>query len=278
MPPSDPSSPVFAIIIPTYNRPDLIHRSLESALAQNYPHWLAIVSDDGSSKDYTAVKAQFTIPKIHFIANPKNSGCNQARNLAIDEAIRLGASHLVLLDDKDMLAPDALTQADHQIRAHPDYGWFISNTFGDSKPSSRPIIQEQACDWIDDYSYGKTLRGDKTHVIALSLLREDIRFDGRYRTSNMWPFYMSLSTRTKIWAYPYASKKIHYLAGGITKTSSRYPKNWLEIYSRFARHAYAIRLRPGKISAYKHLLLELLKTPKRILYLYFKSKRNASKK
>ena len=269
---------MFAIIVPTYNRPDLIHNSIESVIAQTYDKWVLVVCDDGSSADYGAVKTKFQNPKIHFLRNPCNGGCNQARNLAINEAIRLGASHLVLLDDKDILAPDSLEQAKLQILAHPDYGWFISNTFGDSKPSSRPILQEQPCDWIDDYCYGKTLRGDKTHVIALSLLREDIRFDGRYRTSNMWPFYMSLSTRTKIWTYPYASKKIHYLAGGITKTSSRYPKNWRELYSRFARHAYAIRLRPGKLSAYKHLFLELLKTPKRIVYLYLKPKKTTPSK
>ena len=271
-----PASPLFSIIIPTYNRPELIHRSLESALAQSYPHWVAIVCDDGSSKDYTAVKAKFTDPKIRFIANPKNGGCNQARNRAIDEANRLGASHLVLLDDKDMLVPDCLEQAERQIRAHPDYGWFISNTFGDSKPSSRPIKEEQSCNWIDDYCYGKTLRGDKTHVICLRTLGE-IRFDGRYRASNMWPFYLPLSTKTQIWAYPHPSKKIHYLAGGITKTSSRYPKNWIEIYSRFARHALAIKLRPSKTHAYKYLMLELLKTPKRIINLYIKGPKKTAR-
>lgn len=262
---------VFGIIVPTYNRPDLLHRSIDSTLAQSYSHWVLVICDDGSTADYTGVRAGITDPRIHFLCNPCNGGCNQARNLAIDEAVRLGAHYMVVLDDKDKLDPLCLEYALTKIKAHPDIGWFISNTFGDSKPSSRAIAEEASCDWIDDYCYGKTLRGDKTHIISFAVLG-GIRFDGRYRTSNMWPFYLPLSARTRIWAYPYPSKKIHYLAGGITKSSSRYPRSWLEIYSRIAKHAFAIRLRPAKYAAYRYLVLEILKTPKRILYLYLLQK------
>jgi glycosyltransferase involved in cell wall biosynthesis len=263
--------PIFALIVPTYNRPELIHCSIESALSQTYSHWVLVICDDGSTADYTTVRAGITDPRIHFLCNPRNGGCNQARNLAINEAVRLGAHYMVLLDDKDKLDPLCLEYALLRIKAHPDIGWFVSNTFGDSKPSSRAIAEEGSLDWIDDYCYGKTLRGDKTHIISLAVL-EGIRFDGRYRTSNMWPFYLPLSARTRIWAYPYPSKKIHYLAGGITKSSSRYPRSWLEIYSRIARHVLAIWLRPAKLAAYRNLLLETIKTPKRILYLYFRPK------
>lgn len=260
-------SPTFAIIVPTYNRPDLLHNSVDSVMAQTYDKWILVICDDGSSADYEEVKSKLIDPRIRFLRNPKNGGCNQARNIAIDEAIRLGADYMVLLDDKDKLDPRCLEVALDQIKNHPEFNWFISNTFGDQKPSSRPITEHTSRDWIDDYCYGKALRGDKTHVISLTVLN-DIRFDGRYRVSNMWPFYMPLSAKTRIWTYPYPSKKIHYLPGGITKTNSRYPKTWIGIYSRFARHAFAIKLRPAKLAAYKYLALELIKTPKRILKLY----------
>ncbi len=265
---SEPSShsPVFAIIVPTFNRPELLRQSMDSVLGQTYPHWLMVICDDCSTADYGPLFSSITDPRIVTLRNPRNGGCNQARNLAIDEAIRRNADYMTLLDDEETLHPRCLELALPQIQAHPDHAWFISNTSGEAKTSTRQIVEEASSDWIDDYCYGKTLRGDKTHVISLKVL-DDIRFDGRYRASNMWPFYMPLSARTRIWTYPFASKHIQYLEGGITKTSSRYPRTWLEIYSRFARHAYAISLRPTKGAAYKCLLMELLKTPKRLIYL-----------
>lgn len=121
-------------------------------------------------------------------------------------------------------------------------------------------------DWFDNYVYGKELRGDKTHPISLKTLRE-IRFGGVYRASNMWPFFLPLAQRTKVWAYTFKSKKIAYLKDGITLNSSRYPKTWPEVYSRFAKHAAAIRYRPAKVQAYKDLLLEVVKTPARVVRL-----------
>lgn len=257
----------FGIIVPTFNRPELLARAVSAVLAQSYPHWRLYVCDDASSADYTSVLPLMDDERIEFIRREVNGGCNAARNTGIDAAVRAGMDFILSSGDDEELDPQALEQALAMIAAHPDCGWFISNTSGDEKPSSRKIAQAGYRDWIDDYAYGKALRGDKTHVISTKVLG-DIRYDGRYRASNMWPFFIPLSSRTRIWAYPFPSKHILYLDDGITKNSSRYPKTWLEIYSRVGKHACAIRHRPGKLAAYKYLLLELVKTPKRVLYLY----------
>jgi len=39
----------FSVVIPTYNRADLIKKSLESVYAQTYQDWECIVVDGGSS-------------------------------------------------------------------------------------------------------------------------------------------------------------------------------------------------------------------------------------
>jgi glycosyltransferase involved in cell wall biosynthesis len=256
----------FAVILPTYNRPDYLIASIQSVLAQTYPHWLLIISNDCSTVDYRAVAPWLSDPRIHYIVRDTNGGCNAARNTAIDAAMNLDADYLALMGDDETLDPQCIETAVGVIGQHPDIGWFMSNTAGATKPSSHRITREGVYDWLDDYVYGKALRGDKTHIISTRALG-GIRFDGRYRASNMWPFHMRLAQRTKIYAYTYPSKNIDYLSDGITKNASRYPRSWREIYSRFARHALAIRIRPWKLKAYKYLLLELLKTPKRAVLL-----------
>lgn len=259
----DTQWPDFGIIVPTYNRPQYLIEAISSVLAQTYPQWKLFICNDGSTEDYSEVMPWLQDSRIVMLHAGSNGGCNRARNLAIDAAMAAGVDYITLLDDEERLDPACLEVALQKIEAHPEVGWFISNNSGERKSSTRDIVEERCYDWIDDYVYGKALRGDKTHVIAARVLRE-IRFDGRFRASNMWPFFLRLAARTHIWGYTYPSKVMRYLDGGITKSNSRYPRTWLEIWSRFARHAFAIRLRPAKFKAYRGLLMEFFKTPRRI--------------
>jgi hypothetical protein len=168
-----------------------------------------------------------------------------------------------------------LEKAVQEIEAHPKYGWFISNSFGTGKPSSRAISEAREFDWIDDYMYGKSLRGDKAQIIAMPVLGS-IRFDSRYRSSNMWPFFLPLAAKTKIWGYPYLSLKKDYLEDGITRNVKNAPKSYRVVYSRFAKHAYCILLRPFKLAAYKYFLLELSKSPGRFAGVWWRKRKSAA--
>lgn len=256
----------FGIIIPTYNRPAYLVEAIRSVLAQTWPHWKLFICNDCSVVDYSSADPWLKDPRIFMTRTDVNSGCNMARNAAIDLAISEGCDYIVFMDDEDKLDAHALEVGAKMIDEHPKVHWFISNTTGDRKASQRDIIEERYYDWFDDYMYGTSLRGDKTHMISTRMLG-DIRFDGRFRASNMWPFFLPLGARTKIWAYPYPSKIIRYVEGGITKSNTRYPKTWREVWSRFARHACAIRYRPINLKAYKYFALELFKTPRRAWFL-----------
>ncbi|MFP8968609.1 glycosyltransferase family 2 protein [Pokkaliibacter sp. CJK22405] len=256
----------FGIIIPTYNRPEYLRLALSSLLSQKYQDWVAVVANDGSTQDYSATERDFNDPRIIFVNRLMNGGCNAARNTAIDRAVIEGCDFISFLDDEETLPIHSLETAEKTINAHSAYGWYICNTYGETKPSSRKIIKHARLNWLDHYLYGKELRGDKMHFIRCSVLRE-IRFDPRYRASNMWPFYIRLGSRTAIYAFPDALKELRYLPTGITKTNQRRARSLREIYSRFGEHLLAIRYRPTKVKAWKYLLLELLKTPKRLFNL-----------
>lgn len=256
---------VFGVIIATYNRPGYLVEAIQSVLAQTYPHWKLFICNDSSSVDYSPADPWLKDPRIFMTRTPVNSGPNMARNIAIDLAVKEGCDYLVFMDDEDTLDPHGMEVALREIAAHPDAGWFVSNTSGDRKATQRDIRQDGYVDWFDDYVYGKSLRGDKTHIVSLKVLG-DIRFEGRLRAET-WHFFLPLAARTRTWAYTYPTRKIRYLDTGITKTVSRYPRSWLELYSRFAQHAVAIRLRPGKLPAYRYLVMELVKSVRRAIYL-----------
>ncbi len=99
--------PTVSIIIPSYNRVDMLRDSLNSIAQQTYPKdkFEVIVVDDGSTdgtKDIVEEKFPFTLR--YFRQN--NQGVIIARNLA---ARNSSADILVFLDDDIILEPDYLT-------------------------------------------------------------------------------------------------------------------------------------------------------------------------
>ncbi|MEM7131334.1 MAG: glycosyltransferase family 2 protein [Chloroflexota bacterium] len=85
----------ISVVIPTYNREDLIQRAIESALNQSNPPDEIIVVDDGSTDGTRAILEGYG-SKIHSIFQ-ENSGSAVAR----DRGIRSASSEWVALLDSD---------------------------------------------------------------------------------------------------------------------------------------------------------------------------------
>ena len=255
---------LLAVVIPSYNRPDLLVEALISLQEQTYTNWRAIIVNDASTVDYTELKNRFeNDPRIRFVRREVNGGVNQACNTGLDYlAKENGIAFIAIMDDDDVYAPDYFDEAVKMMRLYPEYSWFMSNNFGDQKKSSTTITKEGELDYVDDYIYGK-FRGDKGRLIAAWILI-DLRFDGRFRSSHRWVFFTDIAQHTKIWAFPHNSIQKRYMEGGITKAVKR-PKTLMDIYYSFYKHWHVIRLRPKKLAAYKYFFMELCKAPARII-------------
>ena len=95
------SEPLASIVIPCFNRAQLVGRAIESALAQG-PDCEVIVVDDGSTDGSAEVIASF--PEVRTISTA-NSGVSAARNLGVSQA---KAANIKFLDSDDTLTPCAV--------------------------------------------------------------------------------------------------------------------------------------------------------------------------
>lgn len=257
---------LLAVVVPTFNRPELLEGALASLLGQTYQNWRAYVVNDCSSVDYSSVECRFRgDSRFHFLRTEANGGINHARNVGIDQALGDGADFVTFLDDDDEFSSSYFSSALKEIREHyPEYKWFMSNNYGEQKKSSKVIKDSGEFDFIDDYIY-KKFRGDKAHLFSRELFN-GLRLDDKFRNSHRWPFFIEAASRGKIWAFPHDSIKKRYLDGGITKgTGKKKVRDAAQIRHQVYKHWSVIKKRPFKWIAYRYLLQELIKAPGRYL-------------
>ncbi|MBD3223088.1 MAG: glycosyltransferase [Caldithrix sp.] len=111
----------ISVIIPAYNREQLIVRTIESVLAQTDLPAEVIVIDDGST-DYTA-KVLDTFGSKIKIVHQEHSGVSKARNTGIQLA---NSPWLAFLDSDDVWLSQKLEQAKKFWQENPHYSIFQS--------------------------------------------------------------------------------------------------------------------------------------------------------
>jgi len=91
-------SPAVSVVIPAYNRANVLGRAIDSALAQTRRDIEVVVVDDGSSDDTEAVVEGYDDPRVRYVAHGANRGVSAARNTGVDAA---RGEYVAFLDSDD---------------------------------------------------------------------------------------------------------------------------------------------------------------------------------
>jgi glycosyltransferase involved in cell wall biosynthesis len=109
-------TPFFSVIVPVYNRADVLEQALRSVLDQTFQDFEIVVIDDGSSDHPEEVVARMNDPRIHIISK-QNGGGAAARNLGFDRA---QGQYVALLDSDDVFLPHHLENMVRVFAEDPD--------------------------------------------------------------------------------------------------------------------------------------------------------------
>jgi len=118
--------PRVSVIIPVYNRAELIAQAVESVLRQTFSDFELLVVDDGSS-DGTWEALQRYGSRIRALRQ-EHQGASAARNLGIQTA---AGEYLAFLDSDDLWQPQKLARQVAFLDQHPEAalvhcdGWVI---------------------------------------------------------------------------------------------------------------------------------------------------------
>lgn len=94
------SSPLVSVVIPSYGRPNLVERAIQSVLGQTYENIELIVVDDHSPMPVAESLSEEVLAddRITVIRLDENSGANVARNIGIRKST---GEYVAFLDDDD---------------------------------------------------------------------------------------------------------------------------------------------------------------------------------
>ena len=121
--------PLVSVLMPVF-QPDLplLAAAIASLDAQTYPHWelcIAHAEPAGSATADFLSGLPATSPRIRVRRLPRNQGIAGNTNAALELA---GGAFLLLLDQDDLLAPDALFQLTHPLRAEGELDLVYSDS------------------------------------------------------------------------------------------------------------------------------------------------------
>ncbi|HSP96150.1 MAG TPA: glycosyltransferase [Candidatus Dormibacteraeota bacterium] len=100
-----PSAPTVSIVLPTYQRGELIGRAIRSVLVQTFADFELVVVDDGSTDDTVAEVSRFSDPRLRYLRCDVNRGAAAARNAGIQQT---AAPFLAFQDSDDEWLPNKL--------------------------------------------------------------------------------------------------------------------------------------------------------------------------
>jgi glycosyltransferase involved in cell wall biosynthesis len=100
-------SPLVSVIIPTFQRPQLVARAVRSALAQTVRDIEVIVVADGPAALLADALAEFTDARLIVHSLAEQSGANVARNAGV---ARARAEWIAFLDDDDEWMPEKIAR------------------------------------------------------------------------------------------------------------------------------------------------------------------------
>ncbi|MES2734550.1 MAG: glycosyltransferase family 2 protein [Bacteroidota bacterium] len=166
------NKPYFSIIIPTYNRAELIGKTISSVLEQSFQNFEVIVVDDGSTDNTEEQIRCITTEKLAYFKK-KNEERSTARNYGMDRA---QGEYITFLDSDDLLYPQHLQNAIEAINKHVNPA-FLHLGYEITDKKGRPKTK---VNYLRDDDVSIFVKGNPLSCLGI-FLRKDVAAKYRFR-------------------------------------------------------------------------------------------------
>jgi glycosyltransferase involved in cell wall biosynthesis len=188
------NKPPISVIIPTYNRSQLIGRSIKSVLNQTYRNFELIIVDDCSTDNTEEVVASFKDERIRYVRREKNGGEAAARNTGIKAA---RYDYIAYQDSDDEWFPEKLARQVELLENAPPQIGVIYTGFWKADRQKKTYIPFAWVNQKDGDIHRELLKGNFVGSPVVLVKKECFNkaglFDERFRNTVDWEMWLRIS-------------------------------------------------------------------------------------
>ena len=204
-------NPIVSVIIPTYNRANLLPRAVDSILSQTFTDYEIIIVDDHSSDITQDVISNLRDSRIRSIRHERNKGQSASINTGITNS---RGEYIAFLDDDDEWLPDKLEGQVEVFQSSASdvglvYGWMdrIEDSTGRLIPSYRNTMEGD----IFEHSLALNIPGPTiVLLVRSSVAREVGGIDANLSRYNDADFICRVAQRYKAAVLPEVVARAHF--------------------------------------------------------------------
>lgn len=266
------NSDLISIIIPTYNRANLLIETLESLSAQSYTNWECILVDDGSTSDnigiirkYIRKDKRIKLYQRDSFGQPK--GANACRNIGIDLAT---GEFIIFFDSDDLFLLTTLGNRLKYFQKHPDYDFIVFQTtsFFEKQNGTPMLFTKEKENYLHAFLSHDLPWNTLGPMLKSSFVKNSVRFDLKMPRLQDPDFYTGLLMLKNV-----RFKVLHDQAPDVLYRAGDHTPNLTNVFTGFTHYINKYAMYPQDLISRK-LMSELLNKCYSKAYQHFRRNSN----
>lgn len=187
-------NPLISVVIPTYNRGNIIERTINSVLQQTYKNIEVLIIDDASNDDTENIVKNIEDKRIRYIRLAKNTSGTKPRNTGIKLS---KGEFIAFLDSDDEWFPEKLEkQLNHIYNSEGPSSNVLCFTdliinYGNKKKKKKNRTLKPNEDIMDYIFLGNNVVQTSTFMVSAYIAKKTL-FDSNLKKHQDWDFCIRL--------------------------------------------------------------------------------------
>lgn len=213
--------PLVSVIVPTYNRPDMLAETIKSILNQTFRDFEIIVVNDAGPDVGKIVYGLNQCGNITYVRHSVNRGLAASRNTGIKLS---RGKYITYLDDDDIYYPDHIeTLAAYLEKSEYRIAYTDANRAHQHRENGTYVTKEIDRPYSHDFNYDEILVTNYIPVLCFmhekSCLDETGLFEESYRVLEDWDMWIRMSRKFRLAHIKKITAEFRWRVDGSTMTS-----------------------------------------------------------